>query len=198
MVRPDQEGSSSRFGRPGVAGWLHATSLALTHATALSRRGSKPGCNMAQDVDGEWLSVSAAARRLGLSRQALQQRIRRKTVVCRHDNTGSPQVFVSGARRETEHATPALDVAQVAASVQQALQGLLSLDDVRQLLGEQRLSHESAMATLERSHRESVQLLVERVDAAEVRAETAEQRLADSRRPWWSRWLGHSKKSDLG
>lgn len=157
---------------------------------------------MAQGVEGEWLSVSAAARCLGLSRQALQQRIRRKTIVFRHDNTGSPQVYVSGASRKTERATPESAVASMAASLPQ---GLLSLDDMRHLLGEQsdRLERQHAvtLAALERSHRESVELLVERVDAAEVRAETMAGQLGDLldrlSRPWWTQWFGKSKRSDL-
>ena len=62
-----------------------------------------------------------------------------------------------------------------------------------------------AQAGIERS------LWLERVDAAEVRAERVEQRLdqvldqllADRRQqveraPWWRRWFGRSMKSDLG
>jgi|GEM_PF-5833751 len=48
-------------------------------------------------------------------------------------------------------------------------------------------------------------LWLERVDAAELRAERVEQRLDQvldvlltERWPWWERWFGHSKRSDLG
>jgi hypothetical protein len=44
--------------------------------------------------DGEWLSVSAAARRLGVSRQSLQNKIKRDTIEHRRDNRGDPQVKV--------------------------------------------------------------------------------------------------------
>ena len=156
---------------------------------------------MAQDEDGQWLSVSAAARRLGMSRQALQQRIRRGTIDCRRNNRGDPQVFVSNA-------STLACVATIAADLQQAAPepvGQLSLNDVRQLLGEQsermERQHAAALATLERAHRESTQLLVERVDAAEVRAEAVSEQLGDLldrlSRPWWSRWFGTSKRSDL-
>lgn len=156
---------------------------------------------MAQDVEGEWLSVSAAARRLGISRQAIQQRIRRKAIVTRQDNTGAPQVYVSGASASYSTASAEQPDASVAASSVQAPSRLFSLDDVRQLMGEQRQAHESALAAVARSHRESVQLLLERVDAAELRAEqTAEELKALSDRlmsPWWTRWIGSSKKSIL-
>lgn len=163
---------------------------------------------MAQDDDGQWLSVSAAARRLGISRQALQQRIRRGSVDCRRNNRGDPQIFVSNASALACVATPEADGASVAASMQQAAPepaGQLSLNDVRELLGEQsermERQHAAALATLERAHRESTQLLVERVDAAEVRAEVVSEQLSALldrlSRPWWSRWFGTSKRSNL-
>jgi len=163
---------------------------------------------MAQDEDGQWLSVSAASRRLGMSRQALQQRIRRGTIDCRRNNRGDPQVFVSNASALACVATSEAGVATLAAGLQQAAPepvGQLSLNDVRQLLGEQsermERQHAAALATLERAHRESTQLLVERVDAAEVRAEAISEQLGDLldrlSRPWWSRWFGTSKRSDL-
>lgn len=134
---------------------------------------------------------------MGLSRQALQQRVRRKTVESRHDNTGSPQVFVSGASRETSHATPEPDVAPVAAGLQQAVPvaaGLVSLADVRIMLGEQR-------EALQAAHRDAMAMMTERVDSAECRAEAAEARAAViedklhqildhllKRPPWWAVW----------
>jgi hypothetical protein len=48
--------------------------------------------------------------------------------------------------------------------------------------------------TLQQQQRDAVALLTERVDAAECRAERAEQRLFEvlSRLslPWWRRWFG--------
>ncbi len=156
---------------------------------------------MAQDGDGEWLNISEAARRLGISRQAIQQRIRRKAIVWRHDNTGAPQVFIASAKSKYSSASSEPAVADVAATSAPAVAGLLSLTDVRQLLGEQRSAHESAMAALQASHRESVQLLIERVDAAEVARETLAAQMAELverlSRPWWTGWVGSSKRSTI-
>ena len=82
--------------------------------------------------------------------------------------------------------------------------GLVSLADVRAMLGEQ-------SDRMERQHREAIAMMVERVDSAEIRAENAEARaerveqrldrvldvLLSERKPsgepWWRRWFGHSK-----
>ena len=54
--------------------------------------------------------------------------------------------------------------------------------------------HKAELERLVASHRETVQLLIERVDAAELRAERMEELLrevlAHQRRPWWRRWFG--------
>lgn len=43
---------------------------------------------------GEWVSISGAAKRLGVSRQAVQDRIRRRRIPTREDNRGNTQVLV--------------------------------------------------------------------------------------------------------
>ena len=45
-------------------------------------------------MEGEWLSVSAAAKRMGISRQALQFRIKKGQCQSRDDNMGRPQVWL--------------------------------------------------------------------------------------------------------
>jgi ribosomal protein L20 len=65
----------------------------------------------------------------------------------------------------------------------------------------------AAMERFERQHREALALMVERIDAAELRAEVANRMLNDlvtrimaapiggatpapAARPWWARWFG--------
>jgi len=50
-----------------------------------------------QDEQGadEWMSISGAAKRLGISRQAVQDRVRRRRIPTREDNRGNTQVLVS-------------------------------------------------------------------------------------------------------
>ncbi len=95
---------------------------------------------------------------------------------------------------------------------------MVSLADVRAMLGEQQAHHNAAMGALQASHRESLAMMVERVDAAEIRAERVEQRLdqvldvllterrqltasqveSGEREPWWRRWFGESRRTKLG
>ena len=44
------------------------------------------------DDNGQWLSVADAARKLGVTRQAIQGRIKRNTIEHRQDNRGNPIV----------------------------------------------------------------------------------------------------------
>jgi len=43
---------------------------------------------------GEWCSIAEASRRLGISRQGVQDRLRRRKMECREDNRGNRQVLV--------------------------------------------------------------------------------------------------------
>ncbi len=172
------------------------------------------------DGDSDMVSVSEAARRLGISRAAIRSRIKHGSLVSMTDNHGNPLVRLP--LPPSSNAPPETSMVVSPGTLQEARQprldapGLLSLSDVRQLLGEQQTAHSAALAALRadmeterQRHDSEVERLVgqvhaersfwiERADAAEVRAEAAEQRLADSRRPWWSRWLGASKRSDIG
>ena len=165
--------------------------------------------------DSEWTNVSEAARRLGISRTAIRGRIERNTVEHRLDNQGRPTVRVPlakggtlshgphGGGRQGPDGTPphGPDGTGHPETRQTGADRLVSLDDVRLLLGEQsaRLErqHAAAMAAalsaVERSHRATLEMMTERVDRAELIVE----RLLDAHRPFWSRWFGKSKTSDL-
>jgi biotin operon repressor len=56
------------------------------------------GNMVAGDDNGEWLSVASAARRLGVSRQAIQNRVKRGKIEHRLDNRGNPIVRVAATR----------------------------------------------------------------------------------------------------
>jgi len=148
-----------------------------------------------QDDLGEWLSVSAAARRLGITRQSLQNRIKRGSVEHRRNNRGDPLVRIVGDFPQPVSDAVARSFAAPAAPL--AASGPVSLDDVCRLLGEQ-------SERMERQHSAAMAMMVERVDAAELRAERVEEHLTRvldalliERRSWWSRWFGKSKHSNL-
>ena len=190
------------------------------------------------EYESEWLTVSEAARRLGISRTSVRGRIKRRTLRTMTDNHGNPLVSLeappSGAASGGVEASVEAPPGQSHDSADPT--PLMSLADVRLLLGEQQaahdraiaalqashnsalLAHNNAMAAVYASHRDAMAMMVERVDAAEIRAERVEQRLdqvldqllADRRQPvanqvehgdrlpWWRRWFGSFSKSDMG
>ena len=196
--------------------------------------------------DGDWCSVSEAARRIGVTRAAIQNRIRRHTLDTMTDNHGRPLVRVAVAGGATVYAatlrkvagdTVALEPPHPAASVpdmipmsshrseidrlQQAHSAALAAtqEQVEHLraaivradaqaahhLAERDALHLDAIGRMQAQAGVERSLWLERVDAAELRAERVEQRLDQvldvlltERRPWWSRWFGQSKRSDIG
>ena len=126
-------------------------------------------------VDSDWLTVTAAARRLGITRTAVYNRIKRGSLSVQVDNHGHQLVNVGvtvtrdtlrNVTRDTV-STP-LNQERPAEPPGKALGGT-ELIPVSVL-------HETVKA-LQASHREALALMVERVDAAELRAERVEQRL---------------------
>ena len=164
--------------------------------------------------------ITEAARILGVSTDTIARRIKKKTIFARRDNAGRWLVDPATAKsvdssRAVASSAPPQATAIAAATAELDRAGPVSLYDVRLLLGEQseRLErqHKEAVAALQVSHRSTIDLLVERIDGAECRAESAEARAAVVEdklvqvldrllerhdRPWWSRWFGQSKRSD--
>lgn len=145
--------------------------------------------------DDEWLSVSAAARRLGVSRQSLQNRIKRGTIECRRNNRGDPMVLVAAVSDATGVASWALKPKAVASDTvavppRQMLQEAVESTVERRHQAElERLqvAHGAELARVQTLHLDLVdriqaqaaterQLFLERVDSAEIRAEAAEAR----------------------
>ena len=67
---------------------------------------------------------------------------------------------------------------------------MVSLADVRLMLGEASARHSEALGAMERQHRHDMamlaQLMTERLDAAECRSEALLERALA---PWWRRWF---------
>lgn len=149
--------------------------------------------------EAEWVTVSEAARRLGVSRQAIRGKIVRGTIPYQMDNHGHPLVkaippLPGTPRNGMERKAPPSTLPPTTPEPAWAP----SLDDVRRLLGEQagRLErqHNAAITALQAAHREAMSMLVERVDTAECRLESLLEHMT---RPWWVRWFGQSKRSDI-
>ena len=156
--------------------------------------------------DFEWVTITGAVRILGISEDTIRRRIKAGSMQHRFDNRGRINVLVP----TQSHTQPPQDHTQEEPKTAQHLtqeltqdhtqeaqphtQGLVSLDDVRRLLGEITSQHETAIAAIRAGHEAAVGLLVERIDAAEVRAERAEEKISAMldrlMLPWWRRWFG--------
>ena len=157
---------------------------------------------VAHQEDGEWLSVAGAARKLGVSRQAIQKRIARGKIENRRDNMGNPQVWVAAPpATEVPGAPPRTLVAPVTPTVEahsepqpeghQSLSGAadsVPVSVVNLLL----VSHSEALERQERRHQADVvrqredadqrldrQSVAHQVEIARVRTDHARERRVD-------------------
>ncbi len=163
---------------------------------------------MSDEIPDEWLPIPEAMERLGISEHALRSRVARRSIRSRRDNSGTLVVCVSeqttkrrrlGAnlapsRQQVGANSPTTDAAATAATTEApaVAASVVSLDDVRAMLGEVSARHGATMAALERSHRAALELLIERVDSSEIARERLESRLFEilDRKPWWRRFFG--------
>lgn len=154
---------------------------------------------MAEPTD-QWFPVRDAAAVLGISEDAVRSKIKRRTLRSRKGNDGRVSVLVA-----TDQTTPTDDCPAIGRplgdrpieppAAKPESSGLVSLDDVRALLGEQADRHKAAMeaaldradrqhqaelARLSAAHRAGVNALMNRVAALLV-----ERR---ERRSWWKWW----------
>ena len=158
------------------------------------------------------ISVKDAANQLGLSEDSVLRRIHDKRLMRNRDNKGKWWVLLGeDGTAPTAEADAELCAVRSSAVPPHAAESaeseravLVSLADVRAMLGEQaerhnevitalRASHEAAMDRLQRQHQNMVGLVQERADEAAVRAERAERLLVrvlseQSRRRWWQFW----------
>ena len=152
--------------------------------------------------DSAWVSMSEAARRLGVTRSAIRNRIRRGTIKHQTDNHGRPMVLVAvpvpgtvpvGPYRDGPQGTvtgtvPPCGSAERATSEPETVPLSMHREVVASLqaaLSEERQRHEAEIERLVGQVHAERTFWIERADAAEVRAERAEERLY---RPWWRWW----------
>ena len=137
------------------------------------------------------MSVNDAARRLVVSPDTILRRIKLNLLAGTKDNRGKWWVMLP----DDTPAEPAESDAEC---------GAVRRTDVNprgpqfaEPKPEPAASHVDVLMgmveRMERQHQSAIQLLTERIDSAECRAEQAEQRLFEvmdrMSRPWWSRWL---------
>jgi hypothetical protein len=159
----------------------------------------------------EWLPIPEAAAKLGIAENALRSRIKRRTVRARKDNQGRlvvclpstemrPRTIVRsksgpGSNHASEPAPEALQSTQGAVEAvplpchREIVDGLqAAMAALRSDLSTERQRHEAEIERLIGQVHAERQFWIERADAAECRAEAAEQRVVEMvTRPWWRR-----------
>ncbi len=173
------------------------------------------------DTSDTWLTYGEAAKRLGLSVNAVKLRVSRGKLLASRGNDGHPRVLlrvsdgvskVSAVSTDTiprHDTTPTPLTPGAMIPVEQAL-AMLESERTRQeaqtarRLAEAQAQHQDTLVRILAQSASERALLVERVDAAECRAERVEEkldqvleRLLDQHQPWWSRWFGSSRRSNL-
>ena len=157
--------------------------------------------------DTKHLTVIEAARRLNITPDSVRARLRRKTLDGYRDNLGRWLVVLGDTMsRANQHddrhdadtmsekpaGAPETIQTNAVADILKAHQAAMEAAEERRL---------SDLADRDRQHRETMAMMLERVDAAEVRAERceaklnqvldqflADRRLAQGPRPWWCFW----------
>ena len=156
------------------------------------------------DTCDTWLTYAEAAKRLGVSANAIKQRVKRGALLATRGNDGQPRVSLPVRHGDTDTAkqnrptpTPATPADPMVA-LSKALE-MVAIERARadQQLVEERRRHESEIERTIGQICAERTFWIERADAAEVRAEAAEERLHQAildrtkqSRPWWRRWVG--------
>lgn len=168
-------------------------------------------------TEPRWLPITEAAIELGLSREALRGKVKRRTIRSRKGNDGKVLVLVDD-RPTCDDDRPTVpqvqpdrpwdvpgtsQVATVPGEPVVPLSQAMAMVAERDALHREYIDRCLALAASERS------LLLERIDGAECRAEQATAALNDlvervlamvpAPQPasWWERWFGVSRRSNL-
>jgi hypothetical protein len=132
-----------------------------------------------------WLSLGDAAKRLGVSVDAVRARVRRDRITSRRGNDGRLSVLLSD-EAVTEQAVASDESGAAASRLRLDLdEARADADHWRELAHEREVKLAEAMAAVRTA---------ETVASAEVAARERyiaqlEALLAEARRPWWRRWL---------
>ncbi|MBF0515384.1 MAG: hypothetical protein HQK81_15170 [Desulfovibrionaceae bacterium] len=145
-------------------------------------------------VDSEWVTVTEASRRLGITRTAIYNRIKRGTLQTQTDNHGHQlvNIAVTVTRDTLRHVardtvTPPLNQDPPPEHTQPRHDAPESVpvSVLRETVASLRDAHRATLDAIERLHQDQVEMLVERIDRAEL---MIERLLEERRRPWWAFW----------
>ena len=169
-------------------------------------------------TEGVWLTYTEAAERLGVTTEAIRHRVRRSALTGTHGNDGKPRVWlpvqtVQMNGRERTVQTVQMNGSGVHLNESPSERTPIKTDTDRLIehlerqLADRDAQHKAEIERLERQlaerdrlHREHVERLERawKANAAALVENVGRVLVAQRRRSWWSRWLGASKRSDLG
>lgn len=160
-----------------------------------------------------WITITEAARTLGVSHQSVRKRIAKGTIESRRNNRNQIVVRVDSVEGEVDkklHVQPqprrvdsVESMAPMVPLSAMTEQAVLHRADVARRLAERDVLHLDTLNRLQAQVAAERSLWLERIDAAELRAERIEQRLdqvldallperrrpsLDPTRPWWRKW----------
>ena len=180
-----------------------------------------------RDSHDRWLTYQEAANHFGISVNAVTLRVKRGKLLASRGNDGRPKVCV---RLSNDLSEPSIRVSKDLSTsdrtdVRQTepianVEPMMSVSQAMALVSEERAEATRRITEIQTMHLDLVNRLqaqgalersiwMERVDAAELRAERVEQRLDEvvdhllkqqpdnPPEPWWRRWLGASVKTRL-
>jgi hypothetical protein len=145
---------------------------------------------------GTWLTISAAARRIGVSRRAVQKRIERNTIKWRPDGNRGRLVFVPLSDAHSEGRSDGRSSLMATSALSEAdVVPVAELDSLRvELAGERqrREATERELAAVQVALARAEGQLAARaevVDALRADKDRLVAEIADLRRPWLARLL---------
>jgi hypothetical protein len=141
--------------------------------------------------EGEWLTVAAAARRLGVSPRAIRSRIERGTLRWKAAGNSGKLVFLASGEQarmppgdgegEAEDGGEADLLREELAEARVALARIEErAAALRETLERERAEHREALERERTQHREAL-------EREQARADRVEAELRELRRPWWQR-----------
>jgi DNA-binding transcriptional MerR regulator len=137
---------------------------------------------------GSWLTLSEAAERSGLHKEALRARAKRKQLPSQRNNLGQILVMLPPDLLTLAQGA-AQGVAQGIAHGQ--VEQLVELvRDLEQELAEVRANAQADLAKAVAERDAAREVAEARVAAAERLVAELQAMLAEARRPWWRRWVG--------
>ena len=206
-------------GAPARKALVRPTALTVARTGQQGLHNSRNGYVTVTGVmgDSEWVTVTQAAMRLGVSRAAIYNRVKRGSLISQSDNHGHQlvkipatvtpatvtqvtPVTVTPTLTQGTHQEPATNPQEAPGMVPASVVAEL-IKAHQQALAAAETRHQQALATALQSmaerHRQHLDHVTRQHQTSMAllieridRSEVLIDQLLEDRRPWWRRWLG--------